>query len=407
MTETKRRFWLKLQRNFFNIPNIVYLETVNNGEKYILLWIKILLLCLDAENEDGMGFLRFTASIPYDDVMLAKVLRADIDTVRAALKYFVQLQMIEILEDGTLYIEEVQRIIGRDADSTARVAKHREKKKQLQLFCNDNYKNIPAIDDATDKKRYGGNYFAVINRDLGVCISCKSIDNLCVHHIIGYDEKDPVSCKKEHMALVCRKCHSTEHASPHSVMTDLILSSIGFNFDFYSRIDLISNNTGMHNQNDETNVTVTVTPNKEEEEEKEIEEDKESQAILKNQEKNKIYVSLAKLLYDEHKKSDIAFLKGKNLDVTFNRWANDIRLLVENDGREYSLVDTIIRWCQEPGNFWVSNILSGFKLRDKFPTLYAQYMNKNKTPPKNDSPYNKEWGNKYGGKLEDRFSGVR
>lgn len=89
--------------------------------------------------------------------------------------------------------------------------------------------------------------------------------------------------------------------------------------------------------------------------------------------KNKKYIPLAKLLYDTHKRHDEKFLAGKDLSVTFDRWAGDIRLLVEKDERDYVLVEKIIKWCQGDGNFWSPNILSGRTLRDKFNVLYGQY----------------------------------
>jgi hypothetical protein len=86
------------------------------------------------------------------------------------------------------------------------------------------------------------------------------------------------------------------------------------------------------------------------------------------------YLILAKLLYTEHKAYDENFLAGQDLTKVFTRWADSIRLLVEKDKREVSTVEKIIKWCQSPGNFWIPNILSGKTLRDKFATLYSQYM---------------------------------
>jgi predicted phage replisome organizer len=112
---------------------MVYLETLDNGEKYSNIWVRILLLCLK-DTEENAGFLRFNSSIPYDDKLLSKVLRKDIDTIRSAMAIFKRLGMIEILDDGTLYVEEVQHMIGSEASSAERVRKHRERRKALQ--CN-------------------------------------------------------------------------------------------------------------------------------------------------------------------------------------------------------------------------------------------------------------------------------
>ncbi len=96
---------------------------------------------------------------------------------------------------------------------------------------------------------------------------------------------------------------------------------------------------------------------------------------------NPIYIELSRTMYLEHKKHDFGYLHGKNLEATFERWAKDIRLLCEKDGRSVKDIERVIRWCQSDGNFWIPNILSGKKLREKFPTLYAQ-MNKNESSKK-------------------------
>jgi hypothetical protein len=100
-----------------------------------------------------------------------------------------------------------------------------------------------------------------------------------------------------------------------------------------------------------------------------------------------IYIELAELIYKRHLINNENFLHGENLEKTFNSWGNDIRLLIEknikpdekltkeNDFiRKVELVRNLIIWCQTPGNFWVSNILSGKKLREKFSTLYSQFL---------------------------------
>jgi Zn finger protein HypA/HybF involved in hydrogenase expression len=44
--------------------------------------------------------------------MLATITRTNVDIVRSAVKVFSQLQMMEILDDGTIYMREVQKMLG-------------------------------------------------------------------------------------------------------------------------------------------------------------------------------------------------------------------------------------------------------------------------------------------------------
>jgi predicted phage replisome organizer len=137
-----KKFWLKLSAHFFDDDEMIYLESQENGYKYITLWQKILLKCLKEDNTSECGFLRFNEKIPYTAELLSKVIRMDIDTVRVGIEIFKKLGMIEILENGTYYIESVQKLIGKESESAERVRKHREKKalqcNGMKQICNDN-----------------------------------------------------------------------------------------------------------------------------------------------------------------------------------------------------------------------------------------------------------------------------
>jgi predicted phage replisome organizer len=128
-----KRYWLKLNEHFFDDDKIVWLESQRNGEKYVLVWVKILLKCLKNRDEDNIGFLRFTDKLPYTDELLSKAISVDIDTLRVAMKYFDDLGMVERLDDGTLYVEAVQSMIGRETSAAERMRKMRENRKLLQI----------------------------------------------------------------------------------------------------------------------------------------------------------------------------------------------------------------------------------------------------------------------------------
>ncbi|MGE6893806.1 hypothetical protein [Priestia flexa] len=58
-------------------------------------------------------------------------------------------------------------------------------------------------------------------------------------------------------------------------------------------------------------------------------------------------------------------------EPNFEKWANDIRLMREKDGRTVEQIDYLITWSHQH-HFWKSNILSTAKLREKATTLIAQ-----------------------------------
>lgn len=79
---------------------------------------------------------------------------------------------------------------------------------------------------------------------------------------------------------------------------------------------------------------------------------------------------IAKQLFEAIRGNNSEF-KPKFGEKDLQRWANDIRLAHEQDGREYDKLAKMVDWCQAD-SFWQTNILSGAKLRAKFDQMAAQ-----------------------------------
>lgn len=119
-------YWLKLKRDFFKRHDIRIVEEMPNGKEYILFYLK--LLC---ESVDHNGELRFSEEIPYNEDMLATITNTNVDIVRSAVKVFISLHMMDILDDGTIYMREVETMIGSAAnnDNALRQARYKERKR--------------------------------------------------------------------------------------------------------------------------------------------------------------------------------------------------------------------------------------------------------------------------------------
>lgn len=326
MAENKY-YWLKLKRDFFKRHDIRIIEEMPNGKDYILFYLKMLL-----ESIDHNGELRFNDTIPYNEQMLSVITNTNIDIVRAAMKVFIQLGMIEIFDDETIYMREMQTMIGSESASAERVRKHRalieaktnaerQRAHRAKKACEDK-QHIPYIEDYMNKKRYGGNYYVVINRDKFKCAICGSIENLCVHHIDGYDENKPENNAENKMITLCRKCHSNIH-SQGAIPID-ILERIGYS--------------------NESNVTSNVTCNTEIE--IDIEKDKEL-----DKEKDKRSAKPARHKYGEYKNvllsdEDIEKLKAEFPDD----WEKRIERLsgyIASTGKSYkNHLATIRNWAK-------------------------------------------------------------
>ena len=126
-----RFYWLKLKRDFFKRHDVRIVEEMPNGKDYILFYLK--LLC---ESVDHEGCLRFSKSIPYNAEMLATITNTNVDIVQAAVKVFSDLNMMEVFDDGTLFMTEVNAMIGSAVDSPGanRVRRFRENQKEQALL---------------------------------------------------------------------------------------------------------------------------------------------------------------------------------------------------------------------------------------------------------------------------------
>ena len=139
MAETKKYFWLKLKRDFFKRHDIQIIEAMENGKDYILFYLK--LLC---ESVDHEGNLRFSEQIPYNDKMLATITNTNIDIVRSAINVFTELNMMDILDDGTFYMNEVEKMLGCETEWARKQREYRAKRQQEDnvLSLSDKSKSI-------------------------------------------------------------------------------------------------------------------------------------------------------------------------------------------------------------------------------------------------------------------------
>lgn len=146
--DSERYYWLKLHKDFFKRHDISIVEDMPNGKDYVLFYLKLML-----ESVDHEGALRFSDTIPYSETMLASVTRTNVDIVRSALKIFVELGMVEVFDDKTLFLRQVAELLDSE---TYQAKRKREMKQDLPQigsgvkFTPPEVKNTQEIDIDTD-----------------------------------------------------------------------------------------------------------------------------------------------------------------------------------------------------------------------------------------------------------------
>lgn len=107
----KKYYWVKLDKDFFKRHDIKIVESMPNGDKYIILYLKLIL-----ETTNHEGRLRFSETIPYNDEMIATVTGTNVDIVRSALKLFTELGFMEMYDDMTLFFHETSKMTGHETE---------------------------------------------------------------------------------------------------------------------------------------------------------------------------------------------------------------------------------------------------------------------------------------------------
>ena len=137
----KKYYWLKLKEDFFEDDTIEWIEEQPGGEKYSLFYLK---LCLKSLKTDGI-LIRNVGEmlIPYDVKKLAEITKTDIDTVRVAMELFKKIGLIQILENGEIYMAQLKNMVGSESKWAEKKRLQRAKNKSLPEPENEGGDNVP------------------------------------------------------------------------------------------------------------------------------------------------------------------------------------------------------------------------------------------------------------------------
>ena len=120
----KKYYWLKLKEDFFDSDTIEWIEEQENGKEYCLFYLK---LCLKSLQTNGI-LIRNVGQmlIPYDVSKLAEMTKTPSDTVRVAMELFKGLGLIQILENGEIYMTQLEEMVGSQTEGAAKKALQRK-----------------------------------------------------------------------------------------------------------------------------------------------------------------------------------------------------------------------------------------------------------------------------------------
>lgn len=115
LSDNKKYYYIRLKDSFFDSDEMKVMESMKDGYLYGNILLKLYLRSLK-----NNGCLMLNERIPYNAEMLATITGHQVGTVKQALTVFEDLGLIEVLDNGAIYMLDIQNFIGNgssDGDS--------------------------------------------------------------------------------------------------------------------------------------------------------------------------------------------------------------------------------------------------------------------------------------------------
>ena len=119
MADNKKYYYLKLKEDFFDSDEMLLLQGMKDGYLYSDILMKMYLRSLKNE-----GRLMYKDYIPYSLEMISTITRHQVGTVERAMKIFEQLKLVEVLDNGAIYMMDIQNFIGQSSTEADRQRKY-------------------------------------------------------------------------------------------------------------------------------------------------------------------------------------------------------------------------------------------------------------------------------------------
>ncbi len=155
MADNKKYYYLKLKEGFFDSDDMKLLQAMKEGYLYSDILLKLYLRSLRQE-----GRLMYRDMIPYTPDMIAAVTNHQVGTVEKAIKTLEQMGFIEILDNGAIYMTDIQNFIGQSSTEADRIRNYRKtidaektRVSEIEGVTNDMTKDVQMYDECTPENR--------------------------------------------------------------------------------------------------------------------------------------------------------------------------------------------------------------------------------------------------------------
>lgn len=158
MSDNKKYYYLRLKDNFFDSDELKVLESMKDGYLYSNILLKLYLRSLKND-----GKLVFNDRIPYSAEMLSSITCHQVGTIKQALSIFKDLGLIDILDNGAIYMLDIQNFIGKGSSEADRKREYRQRIECDRTNVRTNLRQISTRDRDRDRDRNR-------DRDRDICV---------------------------------------------------------------------------------------------------------------------------------------------------------------------------------------------------------------------------------------------
>lgn len=194
MSDVKKYYYLKIKEDFFESDEIKLLQSMPDGYLFSDILMKLYLKSLQSG-----GKLMFKDRIPYSPNMIATITNHQVSVVEKALHTFRELGLIEILDNGAIFMLDIENFIGQSSNEAERKKAYRQriKEEKSKLLPNgDTTTNL--VDKCPDNIPKQEDTFTEIldeippeirDRDKSIDIRDKDIKNKDIAQVSKVDKK--------------------------------------------------------------------------------------------------------------------------------------------------------------------------------------------------------------------------
>lgn len=122
MSDSKKYYWLRLKEGFFDNKYIKFLRSQESGDRMCIVYLQLQLKSLRS-----VGMIKYDKLLPSCTEEIAFDLGEPVELINRTVSILEKLNLIERLDDGSLYLSAVKEVVGSETAGAERKRNERRR----------------------------------------------------------------------------------------------------------------------------------------------------------------------------------------------------------------------------------------------------------------------------------------